>query len=600
MENSLKPLHLNIPVSEGSNLGPSISHWRGNASLLKASLKPQQRPTSGKEEEEEGRTESQKRYHMDAFDLRDWRENIKPPGDLSNIVRPNQLLPLCLECHAFTRMGNQQGAKIKPPFQGYAECRAASPKSPRFQVPRKRRRRGEKPIYSIESIPRTARTFTSNESTGSRLQMTSSSTSREWNLDEDRHTFCTPTPRRKRILKSQHDFKPLLGMKSLETLTADCPVSRNGLSFPGNALSAKKEPSLQDSDTDQSEYDELSSVLIYPSKEPAKKTEEGAWDEPKCPLIQPEKDEDQEKGGKLGGKNSPWIFSEMAKKEAAERVRSKIEELEDIIRQVSLNSSDQRRQKQSKCPFNIPIREEESLQNTLCQDPGPQLVEEFQALSEALSQSLRQVLKVEGAREEKILATSSESSQLNPLLYSDHCTSNWSSNASSNSHSARGETALDASEKTSASFEGTSPILLPLFSSSQQSPTGSLTHREGVNSDHHRGRINSVGSDLSPQWIGDCEAATADSGRTEKENRNRFCQGNLRQSEQDQAPVSRGINERDDLLSSGNSHSPWFTSRSVEQSRHEIRIPPQRLCYWYTHVEILHNVLPASTFRPLN
>lgn len=545
MENSLKPLHLNIPVSEGSNLGPSISHCGGNASPLKASLKPQQRPTSGKEEEEEGRTESQKRYHMDAFDLRDWRENIKPPGDLSNIVRPNQLQALCLECHAFTRMGNQQGMKIKPPFQGYAECQAASPKSPRFQVPRKRRRRGEKPIYYIESIPRTARTLTSNESTASRLQMTSSSTFGEWNLDEDRHIFGTPTPRRKRILKSQHDFKSLLGMKS-----ADCPVSRNGLSFPRNDLSAKKEPSLQDSDSDQSEYDELSSVLIYPSKEPAKKTEEGAWDEPKCPLIQPEKDEDQEKGGKLGGKNSPWIFSEMAKKEAAERVRSKIEELEDIIRQVSLNSWDQRRQKESKCPFNIPIREEKSLQNTLCQDTGPQLVEEFQALSEALSQSLRQVLKVEGAREEKILATSSESSQLNPLLYSDHCTSNWSSNTSSNSHSARGETTLDASEKTSASFECTSPILSPLFSPATL--TVSLTHQEGVNSDHQRGRINLVGSDLSPQWIGDCEAASADSGRTEKENRNRFCQGNLRQSEQDQAPVSRGINETDDLLSSGN------------------------------------------------
>lgn len=553
MENNLKTLHLNIPLNEGSNLGPYISHWRGNVSLLKASLKPQQRPTSGEGEGQEGRTESQKRYHIGTLDLRHWRENVNSPGDLSNIACPNQLRPLCLECQAFMIMGNQQGMKIKPPFQGYAECHAASQKSPRFQVPRKRRRRGEQPIYFTESIPRTTRTFISNESSASSLQMTSSSTFGEWNLDEDTHIFCTPAPRRKTVVKSQHDFKPLLGKKSLASLTADGPVSRIGPPFPRNDLSAKKELSLQDSDTDQSEYDELSSVLIYPySKEPAKKTEEGAWDEPNCPLIQPEKYEDQKNGGKLGGKNSPWIFSEVAKKEAAERVRSKIEELEGIIHQMSLNSSDKTRQKESKCPLNIPIGEEKSLQDTLCQDSGPQLVEEFQALSEALSQSLRQVLKVEGAREEKILATSSESSKLNPLLHSDHCTSNWSSDTFLNSHPARGETALGASEKTSASIEGTSPILSPLFSSSQQSLAVSLARQEGIDSDHQRGRIYLFGSDLSPQWIGDCKAATADSGKTEKENRNCFCQGNLRQSEQHQAEVSRGIDERDDLLSSGN------------------------------------------------
>lgn len=556
MENSLKPLHLDIPVSEGNNLGPSMSHCRGNIYPFKASLKPQQGPTSGEEEEEEGRTESQRRYLIDIFGLRDWRGNIKPPGDLSKTVHPNQLLPLCLECQAFTKMGNQQGMKIKPPFQGFAECQAASPKSPRFQVPRKRRRRVEKPIYFTESLPRsklTAKILLSNERTASRFQMTSSSTVGELDLDEDRHIFCTPAPSRKRILKRQHDFKPLLGMKSLEALTAHCPVSRNGPSFPSNDLSAKKESSIQDSDTDQSEYDDLSSVLIYPcSKEPAKKTEVGAWDEPKCPLIQPEKFEDKNNGGKFGGKTSPLVFSEMAKKEAAERVRSKIEELEGIICQISLNSSDQRTQKESKCPFNTPTREENSLQNPLCQDTGPQLVEEFQALSEALSQSLRQVLKVEGAREEKILAPSSESSQSNPLLRSDLCTSNWPSNASSHSHSALGETTLDASEKTSASFEGPFPILSPLLSSSQQSLTVSLTHQQGLISDHHRGRTNLVGSDSSPQWTGDCEAATADSHWTEAEKRNCFCQGNLRQGERDQAQVSRCIQERDDLLSSGN------------------------------------------------
>lgn len=555
-------MNLSIPLSEGSYLSPSISYCRGIVFPLKASLKPQQAPTSGEgekkegqEEEEEGRTDSQKLDHINTFDPRDWRENTTPPGDLSKSVHPNQLIPLCLECETFTRMGNQQGMKIKPPFQGYAAYQAASPKSPRFQIPRKRRRRGEKPIYFTESVPRsklTAKTLPPNERAASRLQIPSPSNFGEWNLEDDRHIFCTPAPRRKRILKSQHNCEALLGLRSLGALTADCPVSQNSV-FPQNDLSAKKEAPLQDSDTDQSEYDELSSVLIYPySKEPAEKTEKGAWDEPKCPLIKAEKYDDEEKERTLTEKNSTWVFSEMAKKEAAERVKSKIEELEGIIRQVSLNSSSRRRQEDLKCLLNIPICEEKSLQkDAIREDTGTQLVEEFQALSEALSKSLRQVLKVEGAREEKLLTTSSES-----VLYSEH------SNASSNSHLSRGETipfqppspsALrDVSEETSASFEGTSPILSPILSSGYKF----LTCQQAVLSDHHRFRINVVGGDLSPEWTGDGEAATKDSGRAEQENRDRFCQRNLRQCESavnqcDQAQVSGRINERD-LLSSGN------------------------------------------------
>lgn len=578
MEESLK--FLKIPLSEGSHVSPAISSRRGNVFHLKASQKAEQGLTSGKgekkegeEEEEEGRTDSQKLDRIDTFDPTDWRENIKPPGDLSRIVRPDQPSPLCWECQASTRMGNQQGTKIKPPFQGYAECRAASPKSPRFQIPRKRRRRGGKPVYFTQSIPRsklTARTLPSNERAAARLQTSTSSTFGGWNLKDDRHIFCTPTPRRKRILESQHNFEPLLGMRSLGALTADCPVSQSS-PFPHNDLSANKEPSLQDSDTDQSEYDELSSVLIYPySKEPATKTEECAWDEPKGPLIKPEKFEEEEKERKLGGKkNSTWIFSELAKKEAAERVRSKIEELEGILRQVSLNSSGQRRQEQSKGQmFNIPVREDKSLHKAFYQDTGTQLVEEFQALSEALSQSLRQVLKVEGAREEKLLAT--ESSPLNPVLHSDHCASTWSSNTSSNSPCLpHGETlpspppspstSLDVPEETSASFEGTSPILSPILSSSHKTLTLSLPCQQGVASDHHSFRNNFVGGDSPPHWVGDDEADTRDSGGTEKENRNCFFQGYLRPSGRDQAQESRCISERD-LLSSGN-----FAHHSLHQ-----------------------------------
>lgn len=553
---SLNLLNLSIPLGKDS-----LCSCRCNVFPLKASLKPQQGPTSveGVEKEAEGRADSEKLDHFDAFDLRDLTENIKQPGDRSKIVHPNPLLPLSLECQAFTKMGNQQAMKIKPHSQGYAKGQAAMARSPRFQMPRKRRKRGEGPIYFTDSAPRsklTAKTLPSNKKTPSRLQMTSSSTFGEWNFQDDRNIFCYPAPRRKRISRSQHYFKPLLGLKSLEALTADCPVSQNSPSFPQNDLSAKKAPSLQDSDSDQSEYDELSSVLIYPySKEPAKKTKEGAWNEPIYQLIQPEGNEDVEKERTLGRKKSTWINSEMANKDAEERVKSKIEELENIICQVNLKSLSQRRQGESKHLIKIPVCAEKRLQNAFRQDTGTQLVEEFQALSEALSQSLRQVLKVEGARKEKVFETSSKPYPLNPVSNSDQCTSNWSSNTYSNAHFDRVENTsiapsfsmLDVCEETSASFDGMSPILSPLFSSSHSSLTVSLNCQQGVVSDQHTDFVSGA---LSPQWLGECEAATKDSGRTEKEERNCSYQENCR-SERDLALISSCINEKD-LLSSGN------------------------------------------------
>lgn len=552
-------------MNESSRWSPSLSHCGGPPSPFKAFLELQQGPTSHCKEEERGSTKTEKQDQTDTFGLRDQRESLKPLGDLSKIGRLTDLLPLCLECQAFIRMGNQQGSKIKPHYHGHAENLDALPKSPRFQIPRKRRRRVERSVYSTDSLQRlklTPRILPLRARGVTRLQITSSPNFGEWDSEEDGQIFCTPACRRKRVSKS-HELRPSLRMKSPGGLTAE----KKDRSFPRNGSPAKKESSLPDSDTDQSEYDELYSVFTSPySKEPAKKTEDDIRETLKFPIIQPESDKVQEKGAKVREKKSPRMCDEMGRRDAAQRVMGKIEELEIIIRQVSLNSSDWSREEEAKCPGQVNEGKQRFVaelnsQNKLSSEDKPQLIEEFQTLSEALSQSLRQVLKVEGAREEKKVLTDDKkiSSESNPLSYSDHFTSSVPNNNSSHSHSAHVETSSvpspslsDVSERTSSSFEVMSSILSPLFTSSQHSLSVSPTHQQGeVISDHRNGTISSVG-DKSAHWTGGCQAVTADSSGKENDNRKTFCQGNLTQSEQDQTQIPQSFSERDDLLSSGN------------------------------------------------
>lgn len=566
MENSHKTLHLYIPMNKSRHWSPSLSYCGGPPSPFKASLELQQGPTSHCKEEEKDSIKTEKQDQTDTFGLRDRRESLEPLGDLSRIGRLTDLLPLCLERQAFIRMGNQQGMKIKSHYHGHAENLDALPKSPRFQIPRKRRRRTERPVYSTDSLQRfkiTPRILPLRARGVTRLQITSSPTLGEWDSEEDGQIFCTPACRRKRVLKA-HELQPSLRMKSPGGLTAE----KKDPSFPRNGSSAKKESLLPDSDTDQSEYDELYSVFTSSySKEPAKKTEDDVWETPKFPIIQPESDKVQEKWAKVAEMKSPWICDEMGRRDAAQQVMGKIEELESIIRQVSLNSSDWTREEEAKCPGQVDegkqrCRAELSSQNKLSKEDKPLLIEEFQTLSEALSRSLRQVLKVEGAREEKKVLTDDEkiSSESNPLPYSDHFTSRVPNNTSSQSHSAHVETSSvpspslsDVSERTSSSFEVMSSILSPLFTSSQHSLSVSPTHQqEEVISDDRNGTISLVGDKLSAHWTGGCQAVTADPSERENDNRKTFCQGNLTQSGQDEMHILQSFSERDDLLSSGN------------------------------------------------
>lgn len=570
-------------------MSPSLSHCRGPASPFKASLKPQQGLTS-RCEEEKGTAETDKQGQTEKFGLIDLRETLKALDDFSEIRWLTDLLPLCLECQSFMSMGNQQGMKIKPHCHGNDENRDALPKSPRFQIPRKRRRRAEGLVYSQHNLKMTPSTLRvpSKARRLTRLQITSSPTFGEWDSDEDRQIICTPASRRKRVLGSPQELQPSWRVKPPDALSADFRHSKNR-----DDLSVKEKCALPDSDTDLSEYDnDMYSICISPtSLEPTGKREDNARDTEKARIIRPESDQKKKaEGGEE--KSSQWMYEEMGRKAAAQRVMGKIEELEGIIRRVSLSSSDWIREEEAQFILDGCVDEERhrcraefGSQNKGCSEDKPQLIEEFHALGEALSQSLRQVLKVEGpnAEREPFTEAKETSSQPNnigstrkPLNLSSHSypfAFNVPSDSSSPSLSAGGETSpvptpslsaiLDVSQRTSSSFKGMSPILSPLFTSSQHSlPLSQTDHHEKDISDCHRGWISSVGDSLFPQWAGGCRSSTTASGGTENDGRKTFSQENLRLSEQNQTQTFRCTSETDDLLSSGNYATYATTTRS--------------------------------------
>lgn len=576
-------------------MSPSLSHCRGPASPFKASLKPQRGLTSNCEEEE-GTAEAEEQRRTDKLSLLELRETLKALDDFSEIRWLTELLPLCFECQAFTSMGNKQGMKIKPYCHGYAENRDASPKSPRFQIPRKRRRRVEGQVYTdnsqrnVKMTPRTLQ-VPSKSRRLTRFQITRSPTFGEWDSEEDRHIICTSAFRRKRVIGSPQELQPSWRVKLPDALSADFPVNKK------DDLSVKEECALPDSDTDLSEYDnDMYSMYISPtSLEPSRKTKDNARNTQEAQIIQPESGKDQEnkaEGGEV--KSSQWMHVEMGKKAAAERVLGKIEELEGIIRRVRLNSSDWVREGSNgrdEAPFTLDgctdedkhrCRAEFGSQNKECNKDKPELIEEFHALCEALSQSLRQVLKMEGAKAEREpIKEAGKTSKpnfigstrrpLNLASHSYHFTSNGLSYSSSPCHSAGGETPpvptpslyaiLDVSQRTSSSSEDISPILSPLFTSSQLSPPLSLTdqHEKDI-SDHHMGWISSVGDNLLPQWAGGCRSATTVLGGTGNGSRKTLSQANLSLSERNQ---SQTTSDTEDLLSSGNNTNYASTTSSM-------------------------------------
>ncbi|KAF1376823.1 hypothetical protein PFLUV_G00215450 [Perca fluviatilis] len=511
MESTHATLNLYIPIRERSYVSPSLSHCRGPASPFKAPLKHHGGLTSNYKEE--GRPETVKPGQADKFGLSNLKETLTVLDDSSEFWL-TELFPLCLECQTSMSMGNQQGTKIKPNFHGYAECCDALPKSPRLQIPRKRRRRVDGLVYTgglqhnsrmtpgTPQAPPKARRLTE-------LRKMSSPTFEEWDLEENGSIVCTPAARRKRVMGKERvslleernrrtevlatpkKIKPARRVRLPDAPSAN--VHRSS-SKKRKDLSVKEECALPDSDTDLSEYDnDLYSTYISPIR----KTEVSNRNTQNTQIWQAARDTDEDnKAQGVEEKSSQWRYEEMGKA-AAWRVMGKIEEVEGIIRRVSLTSSDWikegsdgKDEPQFVSDGCFGETEEKG-----CNEDEPLFAEELRALGEALSQSLRQVLKMEGAKSESEPFTEAKKTFYEPNLvgstrrplnlpsHSGHSTSTVPNNSSSSSLSPSLSLSAipDVSPRTSSSFEGMSPILSPLFTSSllsQRSLPLSLTEQQ--------------------------------------------------------------------------------------------------------------------------
>ncbi|KAF3850107.1 hypothetical protein F7725_019826 [Dissostichus mawsoni] len=486
MESTRATLNLFIPISERSCMSLSLSHCRGPAAPFKAHLKHQGGLTLNCREE--GPVDTAKQGQADKFS--------KALDDF----------PLCLECQTFMNMGNQHGTRLN--FPGCAED--AFLKSPRLQIPRKRRRR--------------------------------------WDLEENKPIMCTPAAWRNREMgkervssfeernKCSQELKPAWRVNLSDALTANVHES---FSKNRKDLSVKEESALPDSDTDLSEYDN-DMFLTYIS--PSRKQEDNFRNTQKAQQAVRDTDEIK-KAGDIEKKFSQWRYGEMEKKAAERRVMGKIEEVEGIIRRVSLTSSDWIKEGSEEKDGDLV-----EMQNKGCSEEKPQLVEELRALGEALSQSLRQALKMEAAKTERPITEDKKTSH-DPNVFGSTkrpltvpiCSQSFSSTVQHASPSPCLSVTLDESARRtlSSGSEGMSPLLSPLFTSRQISLPLSLAdlHEQDFSERHIRWR-SSVEDSVFNQGAGRCGSATQVSdgrGNNEKKKRRK----KVRLNEQNQTSEAR-------------------------------------------------------------
>ncbi|KAM9704209.1 formin isoform 1-T1 [Menidia menidia] len=287
-----------------SCMSPSFSPYRSPSPCSEALFCPQQRPTSHREEE--GPAGTGKRGQAERFSLKELKEAIKVLDDSSEIRWLSELFLLCSECRAFGSMGNHQPAKLKP--KCHAESRDALGKSQIIQIPRKRRRRAEglghagdpqKKTLGTPQVPLRARRLT-------KLPVTSSSAFGEGQQVAEKEKEEDTT--------SSQMFRPVWRVRVPNASPLNSQRSKRSPVSSRKLCPAKQECPPIDSDTDLSDYDnELYSNLSYK------------------PSIE--------------AKSSAFASQKRDKKKsedvaAAARVMGKIEEVEGIIRRVSLTSSD--------------------------------------------------------------------------------------------------------------------------------------------------------------------------------------------------------------------------------------------------------------------
>ncbi|KAK2855954.1 hypothetical protein Q5P01_004689 [Channa striata] len=410
MEAAHAALHLYMPISE-RGCGPP---GRGPSSPSKPSLTLQRRLTYCCEEE--GPAETLKRGQADRFGFTGLKETLKALDDSSEIHWLTEVLLLCLECQAFMNMGNQQGTKP----HSSTESGGVSPKPPRIQIPRKRRRRAEGMVYAgnrqhnLKVTPKTPQVPAKARRT-TKHQIKSSPMCEEWDLEENGAIIGTPTARRKRAEKREERIASLFEERN-RGLQRQC----GGEQLP---------------DADLSEYDNdiYSTNISHAAVDPVIRS--GGEEE--------KHKENNAEGEEMG--SCRWSFEETEEKRAAaQRVMGKIEEVERIIRRVSLSSSEWNKESsegggEGQCISDGCADGEDQVQIL---QPGrtdagfsthsrldnqdwesskdtPRLVEELWTLAEALSLSLHQAPSTEGVKAEREANTPGPSQLSGPLNLTD-------------------------------------------------------------------------------------------------------------------------------------------------------------------------------------
>lgn len=467
MESSHGTLRLYIPLSKMNCVSRFLSHRTGTDPPFRASRNlPPEQPL-----EEEGRTESKR----PSFHLTDFREVLQVLDDFCEVRRLAELLRLHVHHHAVVEMENQQGVEVKPRCPGLGFNRDSFQKSG-FHVPQKRRAEGR-----VSTNNRVAARFPLVPSRTSSPQVICASVSR-------RTIRGPPELHHARKARTRFPFKKDLS-------------SRNGFIIV-------LESSPPESHADLSEYDNEK----YASSGDLEKLR-SAKDEGRRALvdrkIQPGGDGDQAKTE--GAKHtSLWTDEEMGNKTA---VMGKMEELEGIVRQVRLSSGWMDEGGRGRDEAHFVSNGDAQLDNVECGNMGSSndqhhLIEEFQALCEALSRSLHQVLKMEAAKAEressmKITLTPNQSRSTKRPLADPH--------------------------------ESVFPLLSPLLNNSDRDSSSS----------HHNGHHKHVPTVL-------------------ERGGERVFQENLELGEQDQ--TSRRTSEIDDLLCSGNNADRLFIHSSCHHT----------------------------------
>lgn len=440
MEAAHATLRLYMPISERSCDSPC----RGPSCPSKAPLSSHQSLTP--KCEEEGPAEAVRPGRADNVILTGLKEPLKALDDSSEVCWDTQLLPLCLECRAFMSMGNKQGAELKASRE--------TPKSSGTQILRRTRRGAEgsgSPRREVKRTPKTQQVAPVCE---------------ERRLEDKKQIVCTPAARRRTVSgrdgggrreernleRSPEELKPAWGAEHVQ--------NSHGQKA---ALSSKEEETLVDSDTELSEYDNETHLMCI----------------------------SRSSIDRLGGTED--MVMETVKEAAARRVLVKIEEVEEIIRRVSLISSDWI--KEGRCAG-----------------------EDQRRVAESESQSLNEALRTEGVRAES-----------EPLCKQ----SPMNENHSTSSHSM-------VPNNPSSSSRKVSPVLSP---PSQSSPLSLGPNQQSAplnHSDLNQGHVaKTVEDGASPC---SCGRATEVSSEAEDITRKNLASANPRLSEPDQ----------DYLLLSGN------------------------------------------------